>query len=79
MSNIFKACRGCTERELGCHSWCERHAKELAKNEARKARQYLENEANGYVVLAKLENNDKAAKANRKNAGRTRPANYRKG
>ena len=21
--NLFKACKDCTDRELGCHSWCE--------------------------------------------------------
>lgn len=77
MSNIFKACHGCTEREIGCHSWCPRHAKEVAKNEARKARKYLENDANSYMFLTMAENNDRAAKANKKNAGRIRPGNYR--
>ena len=79
MSNQFKACRKCTEREVGCHSWCGRYAKEVAKNEARKARQHLDNEANSYTFLMQAEKSDKAAKANKKNAGLTRPASYRKG
>ena len=33
MSNVFKACRKCTERTVGCHSWCKRHAAEKKKHE----------------------------------------------
>lgn len=33
----IKCCKNCTEREVGCHGWCETYIQEKAQYEHRKA------------------------------------------
>ena len=33
----IKCCKNCTEREVGCHGWCEIYIQEKANYEHRKA------------------------------------------
>lgn len=74
MSKEFKCCLGCTEREVGCHSWCERYERMKARNEAVKAKQREDAEARAYSSNTYRDRMDDCAKRKRKNRGLIKPS-----
>ena len=40
----ISVCKGCTEREIGCHSWCEKYLKQVEEN-AEKHHKIMEEKA----------------------------------
>ena len=78
MSKPDKPCLGCTERELGCHDWCDRYKRAKAKDEVRKARQREDIEVRSYFHENVVKNMDFAAKAKRDAAGRSKLSGKRK-
>lgn len=78
MSKETKCCLGCTDREIGCHEWCERHKRRKAIDEARKARQRESYDIDAYTNNRVATNLDFAAKARRDAAGRSKLSGKRK-
>ena len=74
MARHNKCCLGCDEREIGCHSWCERYERECKKNEARKARQRQEHEVDHYIHNVTADKLDHAAKHKRDRSGIHKPS-----
>jgi len=74
MSKDSKCCLGCDEREIGCHSWCERYKRRKAREDIKNARRRAEREADVYVGAITAKNFDYAAKRKRDSAGRAKPS-----
>lgn len=43
-------CRYCTEREIGCHSSCEKFLKAQEYHKMKRQERINENDANGYII-----------------------------
>lgn len=59
--SLFKECHGCTDRVVGCHSKCERYAREVEKNERIKAAKNADVECRAYAYKVKMERMAKQA------------------
>lgn len=57
----FKECHGCTDRVAGCHSKCERYAREVEKNEKLKAARQADKDCISYLYNVKVNNMAKQA------------------
>lgn len=73
MSKSDKCCYGCDEREMGCHSWCERYKRYLEKNEVIKARKRADADYHGYANGVVADRKDARAKLRKNRAGMSSP------
>ena len=48
--NLFKACKDCSERAVGCHDICEKYKDARAENERLKALKYKRNDIIDYIA-----------------------------
>lgn len=53
---LIAPCYNCTDREMGCHSKCEKYKEYLVQNEARREARQKTREDNGYFSEAKARN-----------------------
>lgn len=59
--SLFKECQGCTDRVVGCHSKCERYAREAERNEKIKAARQADGDCRAYAYKVKCEHMAKQA------------------
>ena len=53
MSNIFKSCKDCSDRALGCHSRCEKYIAEKTEHERIKSIETRDNTISRYLYEKK--------------------------
>lgn len=69
MPTVFKACKNCADRTLGCHSNCERYLEDKAKNEQLKAARERDLEIRRYKADVKMKNIEINHKKKKHHAG----------
>lgn len=73
MAKDSKSCYGCEEREMGCHSWCERYKRRCEKNEAIKAKRRAESDYRSYASGVVVNRKDARAKLRKSRSGINSP------
>lgn len=57
-SGLFKACKDCSERAVGCHDICEKYKVARAENERLKSLKYKRNDIIDYIASAVEKNRE---------------------
>lgn len=63
---LFKECHGCTDRVVGCHSKCERYAREKERNDAILAAKRADRDTRDYTYDQKRDRMAKQAMKNKR-------------